>query len=440
MDLISGNLKKIYKKYMFACFGGSILQSVYGIVDMIVVGKYHGADGAAAMAMIAPVWNVIYGLGLLTGIGSSVLFSVTKSSGDKDKHKAAGYFSSGLILTAIISIIICICLFVFDNSFLLMMGADETLVYLSKQYLLPVKICAPVFLFMQFMSAFLRNDNDPSLSTKAVVTGGVLNVIGDILFVFVFDMGIMGAGIATCLGAFVSLCVMLIHFRSKKNTLKLLKPDGLLYCMRKTVSIGFSAFIIDFAVGVLTILMNIQIMKLFGSDTLAVYGIIINVAIFVQCCAYGVGQASQPILSANFGAGKKGRVKKLFFYNAITTAVISAVWIFVCMAFPETIIRLFMKPDAEVLKIGPSIIRIYALTFIFLPFNIYSTYFYQSIMEPATAFIVSMSRGLVLSGCLIIVLPLIFPSYSLWLAIPLCGAIVFIYIVIKDRCYFKRKA
>ncbi|OOB79455.1 MAG: hypothetical protein BEN18_03880 [Epulopiscium sp. Nuni2H_MBin001] len=82
---------------------------------------------------------------------------------------------------------------------------------------------------MQFLSAMLRNDNNPTLSTKAVIVGGIFNIVGDILFVFVLDIGIMGAGLATCLGATISVLVMLTHFKSKINTLHLIKPRRILY-------------------------------------------------------------------------------------------------------------------------------------------------------------------------------------------------------------------
>ncbi len=80
MDLLNGNIKQIYLKYFIASFGGAILQSVYGLVDMIAVGQYHGPNGSAAMAIIAPIWNVIYSFGLLTGIGASILFNIKKKA------------------------------------------------------------------------------------------------------------------------------------------------------------------------------------------------------------------------------------------------------------------------------------------------------------------------------------------------------------------------
>lgn len=101
----------------------------------------------AALAVVSPIWNIIYSLGLLMGIGGSVLF-----------------------------------------------GAEETLLPLARSYVLPVKFVVPSFLFTQLMAAFLRNDSNPGLATKSVIFGGIFNVFGDYFFVFVLNMGIMGAG------------------------------------------------------------------------------------------------------------------------------------------------------------------------------------------------------------------------------------------------------
>ena len=84
MDLLNGNIKKLYGKYLSAAFGSALISSIYGLVDMAMVGQYQGPDGTAALAVVAPVWNVIYSLGLLMGIGGSVIFSTKRGSGQND--------------------------------------------------------------------------------------------------------------------------------------------------------------------------------------------------------------------------------------------------------------------------------------------------------------------------------------------------------------------
>ena len=133
---------------------------------------------------------------------------------------------------------------------------------------------------------------------------------GDYFFVFTCDLGVYGAGLATAIGSAISFVVMLVHFIKPRNTLRLIKPDGLFYKLRKISVTGFSTFFIDVAIGILTVLFNRQIMKYLGSNALAIYGPIINISIFVQCCAYSVGQASQPIIFMNFGAGNGSHIKQ----------------------------------------------------------------------------------------------------------------------------------
>ena len=86
MDLLTGNVRRLYFKFLSAAFGSALISSIYGIVDMAMVGQYQGPDGAAALAVVAPVWNIIYSLGLLTGIGGSVLFSARRGGGQSDNE------------------------------------------------------------------------------------------------------------------------------------------------------------------------------------------------------------------------------------------------------------------------------------------------------------------------------------------------------------------
>lgn len=96
MDLLTGNVRKLYFKFLSAAFGSALISSIYGMVDMAMVGQYQGPDGAAALAVVAPVWNIIYSLGLLTGIGGSVLFSARRGGGQSD-NEANEYFTAAVI-------------------------------------------------------------------------------------------------------------------------------------------------------------------------------------------------------------------------------------------------------------------------------------------------------------------------------------------------------
>ncbi len=428
MDLLNDKINRLYFKFLAAAFGSALVTSIYGIVDMAMVGQYHGPIGSAAMGIIAPIWNVIYSFGLLVGIGGSVLYGVAKGK-DQKGESANKYFTASIILGITISLILWIVIYVAEDQLLYLFGASDELLPLCKEYMLPVKLTVPVYIFTQIFAAFLRSDSDPALATKAVLAGGVFNIFGDYFFVFTMDMGIKGAGIATAMGASASVLVMATHFISKKNTLKFIKPKESIKAFPKIAANGFSSFIIDIAMGVLTMLFNRQIMKYLDSNALAIYAVIVNISTLVQCCAYGIGQACQPIISQNFGAQKFKRISTLLKYSITSTAILGVIWTLITCIMPNAFIKMFMTPTDAILQIAPSILRTYAISFLLLPFNVYSTFYFQAILKPYTSIFISVTRGIALSGALILLLPYISKGDSIWWAMPITEALIAIFVI-----------
>ena len=165
------------------------------------------------------------------------------------------YFTASVIGSVILAVIVWLVIIFFDRNLLIIFGAQDNTLALAREYVLPIKFAIPFFLFNQMLS----------------------------------------------------------HFFTKKNTLRLVKPQNLLHKLKQITATGFSTFFIDVAMGILTILFNRQIMACLGTNALSVYGVIVNISTFVQCCAYSVGQASQPIISTNFGAGKGDRIRETLF-------------------------------------------------------------------------------------------------------------------------------
>ena len=249
MNLLKDKIRPIYFNYLAAAFGSSIIPSIYGMVDLAVVGKYQGPEGTAAISIISPVWNIIYSLGLLAGIGGAVLFSNQRGRNPEDVKSSNEFFTAAIIAGSVFALAAWIMLIFFDEQLLTLFGANESLMPLARAYIYPIKFAVPLFVFNNLISAFLRNDNDPSLATKAVMCGGIFNVFGDFFFVFTLNMGIMGAGLATVIGSGITLSIMMTHFKSSKNTLTLVKPTQLKEKISKIVSIGFSTFFVDVAMG-----------------------------------------------------------------------------------------------------------------------------------------------------------------------------------------------
>ena len=242
MDLLRGDVRAIYRKYFLAAFGSTLISCVYGVVDMAMVGQYQGPDGTAALAVVAPVWNVIYSLGLLTGIGGSVLLSAKRGSGAAGQAEANEYFTTAVLASVLLAALAWAGIWLLEKPILRFFGADAALLPLAQRYLLLVKWVLPLFLFNQMLAAFLRNDGAPALATAGVLAGGIFNVFGDYFCVFTLDMGMFGAGLATAIGAAISFAVMLSHFFTRRNTLRLRRSAHLLRQLREIGVTGFSTF------------------------------------------------------------------------------------------------------------------------------------------------------------------------------------------------------
>ena len=361
----------------------------------------------------------MYSLGILTDSGGSIKYSYYKAQGKTDKANA--YFTLSLLLTSAIAVICWIGLTVFDDQLLRLFGADDVLLPLAKTYLRPIQFVIPAYPFTQMLAAYLRNDNAPGFAAFATLCGGCFNIFGDLYFVFGLNMDIFGAGLATAIGVTLTIAVMVSHFFSRKNALKLSRVHGYIHKARELVFNGCSVFVSEIAMGMIAMLFNRQIMNYFGSDALAVFGVIVQISGLVQCFTYAVGQAAQPIVSENYSVHNWERIKETRKYSLWTAAVI---------LFPNTFVKIFMSPTDSVLQIAPGIMQIYGLAYLLLPLNIFAIYYFQSVMQPKTALIISMARGMVLCGVLVFVLPALFGAKLLWWVMPITEFAVAIYTIL----------
>ena len=183
IDFLTDRIKPIYFKYLSASFGTAMIASIYSIVDVAMVGQYQGPEGTAALAVVAPAWNIIYSLGLLMGAGGSVLFSIRRGgeTGDGSENQ---YFSAALIGAVVLAVPAWVGIIFFDRPILTFFGADSSLLVLAQAYMRPIKYVFPLYLFNQVVAAFLRNDKSPGLATLGVLCGGIFNIFGDYFFVF----------------------------------------------------------------------------------------------------------------------------------------------------------------------------------------------------------------------------------------------------------------
>lgn len=424
MDLVRDDIKMLYRKYLGTSIMSAVVMSIYSIVDSVAIGQSEGPIGSAALAVITPLYGLFAFLSILCGVGGAVLYSNAK--GEEKYEKANVFFTTATAMMAILVLLAWSGFALFHDPILTFFGADTELMPKVMEYAWWIIGFMPMFLLSMFISAFIRNDNAPGLAMAAVIIGGCINIFGDWFLVFPLGMGMKGAGIATVTGTTVQMIILCTHFFTKKCSLRLVKPFRVFPAIRKTLITGFGTAVLDLGVVIIAILINNQIMRYGSATALAVYGVVATISSLFQALFNGVGQAIQPIVSANCGAGLSDRMNHAWKLALATVIGLGIVFTAVGMLFPTQMVRLFMDVTPEVIDAAPGIIRPYFLVFLFLGINIAATYYLQSAMHSKMSMVVGILRSIVISGLLLVVLPFLLDILGVWLAMPIAELIVMV--------------
>lgn len=422
MDYLTSSTKALYRKYLIASLGSALVITIYSFVDTIAVGQSEGPAGTAAMAVITPIFGILVFFGILFGIGGSVLMNNAKGAGNEEKGNA--YFTTALILVVGFTVVTWVLFARFSKPILFFFGATQGTLPLVMRYVQWLIRCWPIFIFSTFIGAFVRNDNAPGLVMAGVISGGCFNIFGDWFFVFPLGMGMEGAAIATVLGTTLQCLIICSHLFRKRCRLKLAKPFRMGKAIRKIFVIGIGASLLDLGTVVLSTITNNQILR-YGSEVeLAIYGVMTTIAALVQAMYCGVGQAIQPLVSANFGGRQYGRVRQFLKMSVVTVLIMGVLFTVLAECLPVPIVQLFMDATPEVLAAAPNSMRLYSLLYLFLGFTVLSTYYLQSVMRDRASMAIGILRSLVVSGLLLYLLPLFWGINGVWLALPISECIV----------------
>lgn len=433
LNLLEDKISTLFLKYLVPSISATFVTSIYILADTIMIGRGVGAVGIAALNLLLPLFNLFFGTGILFGVGGSVLFSIAK--GRKDETGARQYFSAAALGAFLMSVFYLVAFHVFFDAVTAFLGRTESVGALVDEYGRILVTGAPVFVFSSFLQAFVRNDRAPKRAMAAVISGGVANVILDYVFIFPMGMGMTGAVVATVIGTVITIIILCSHFFSKENTLKLVKTFSLKMTGQVAVN-GLSSFLVEVSGGIVILLFNIQLLRYVGDLGVVVYGIVSNSALIVSSVSNGISQASQPLMAVNFGAGLKDRVvqtRKMGEKAAVISGILFASVGIFC---PEMMVYMFVEPTPEIIQMAVPAVRIYFLSFLGTGFNILMGTYFQSVLKPGLALSVSLLRGLVINGLLVMALPAIFGVNGIWMTMTVTEAAVLLgclYIVNKQK-------
>lgn len=422
MDLLKDKVTTLYAKFLWPSLFSAMVTTVYSFVDTVAIGQGVGANGAAAGAIVFPIFGVASLFGFLSGIGGSVRFG--KAQGEGETEKANAYYTASFLLTLILTIIVWPLTAVFGEEIFTLFGANETLMPLVLEYGNWIIWTFPFFIFSAYLTCMVRCDGAPGFAMWAVVAGGVFNVFGDWFLVFPMKMGMAGAAIATAGGTVIQTVILCAYLFTKKCNLHLVKPWKLSKALWKSVTSGFSASVLEFAFIVLTCILNNQIMRYGGEVPLAVFSVVLSCSGMFQHIFTGVGQAIQPIITNNYGAGQMGRISQIRSISIRTIIGMGVVFTLSGILFPTQIVQFFVKTTPAVSEAAPDIVTTYFISFLFMGINIWATFYFQSIMRTRISSALTLLRGVVVSAVLLYLLPVWLGLSGVWWAMVLTELIV----------------
>ena len=435
-DFLNKPVKQVFMRYLVPSVFATMVTSIYVLADTIIVGKGIGTIAVAALNIVLPLYNIFFGLGLLFGVGGSVLMSILRGEGDEKGSNA--YFSTSLVAMCVVLALSMAFFTAFMEKIALVFGGTpETMPYIM-DYMPYIVWGMGLFFFSSYLQTFIRNDGAPRLAMYAVVSGGVANIILDYIFVYNFNMGMAGAAIATVMGSGLTVVILLTRFFTKKNnlhfSLKGVRPSFI----KNIILNGFASFLIEIASGVTIFVFNIQLLKYAGNTGVSVYSIISNTAIVVVCICKGINQAAQPLLSTNYGAGLYERTDKIRSLAVKVSIIICAVPVILGLVVPDFFTYIFINPDSAILSMSASAIRIYFVGFMMLGINMVFICYFQAILKNGYSMIICLMRGLILVVAFAYIFPLFMDVTGIWLAVPAAETITMLFGIYL--IYFKKSA
>ncbi|MDR1903834.1 MAG: MATE family efflux transporter [Treponema sp.] len=427
---------------------GMIVNAIYNIVDRIYVGQGVDPLGIAGISVAMPLMLLIMAASMLIGIGANALFSIRLGEGRRDEvEKIMGHALTLLIL--IPGLVIVVSLIFLDDIIIHILGASDTVFPFTKEYLRIILYGGIFSAIGPGINHFIRSDGHPRTSMLTQLIGAGVNIILDPIFIFGLGWGIAGAAWATIISQFVSFVWVMAYFNSKYTSLRFrlrdMKPE--LKLTATILAIGFAPFVTQAAISLVSVLQNRALNAYGGDMAVSAMGIVWSIMILFFMVVQGLNMGAQPIIGYNYGAKKHDRVRKTYKWTVLSATLFMIVSFLLLQIFPGQCISLFHNEEGPLMNMGIYCLRISALLFPVIGFQMVTANYFQAVGKPLQGTILSLSRQFLLYIPILLVLPRIFGLDGVLFAIPLAdlGAAIisvgFIFLELKrfNRLISKNK-
>ena len=409
-------ISKLLLKFSFPCVMGLLISALYNIVDQIFIGNSElGFLGNAATGVSFPVICIANAFAWCVGDGAASFLSIC--AGRKDSQRAHKCVGTGISVTLFLSVILTLVCLTFASPLMSIFGASSQTLDMAVEYFRIVAAFFPFYLLMNVMNSMIRADGSPAYAMIAMVTGAVLNIILDPIFIFGLKWGIAGAAWATVIGQLGSFLACVLYFR-KPKTFQLRKSSFLpdTEVLKSTLTLGASTFINQISIVVMSVVCNMTLAK-YGA--LSKYGQDIPISVFsIQTKVYtvvcnivtGIVLGGQPIFGYNYGAGRMDRVRQTYKLVLRATLIVGLSAVALFELWPQGVIGIFGSGNELYQEFAVKTFRIYLSLTVITCLVKMTAVFFQSISKPLHSVVASLIRDIVCFTPLALILPALLES------------------------------
>lgn len=404
-------------RYSLPSIVGMLVMSLYNVVDRVILGQVVGKEAIAGLTVTFPLMNLATAIGVLVGVGACSRVSILLGAGNADGARRV--LGNALTLTLANAVVYLTLMAVYLDDLLLLFGASEVSLPYARDFM---QWILPGLLLMNLGFGFnniMRASGYPVKSMVTMMIGAGCNVVLAPITVYVLDMGIKGAAIATDISMAITSAWVMLHFCRRSSTLHFGRG---IYALRwstvKSIfAIGASPALINAASCFINVIINHALYRHGGDNAIATAGIFVTVTSLVVTLVIGVNMGMQPILGYNFGAGLYGRLRRVFILATLWATVACTLGFLAGTFFPGAIARAFTS-DAELIAITASALPLAMRAFAIVGFQIVATGMFQSIGSAGKAIFLSLTRQVLFLIPLLLTLPGIYGLDGVWASFP----------------------
>ncbi len=395
-----------------------IFTSIYGVVDGFFVSNFAGKTPFSAVNLIMPFLMILATVGFMFGTGGTAI--VAKTLGEGKKEKANEYFSLFIYIAFVLGVVFAILGIVFIRPISVLLGAEGELLENCVVYARVILIALPFYVLQLLFQSFFPAAEKPQLGLAVTVSAGATNMILDAVLVILLpqEYKLVGAAVATAMSQFVGGVIPLIYFfRKNSSILRLGKTSFDGRAILKACTNGSSEFMSNVSMSVVGMLYNIQLLKYAGENGVAAYGVMMYVSMIFSAAFIGYSIGAAPVISYHNGAQNYKESKGLFRQSLIIIGVFGIGMVAAAEITALPLSKIFVGYDAELLSLTVSGYKVFALSFIFMGFAIFSSGFFTALNDGLTSALISFLRTAVFQTAAVLLLPLIWGINGVWISI-----------------------